>query len=278
MAGTRQCGFRTVPVRRSLADQLRIGARPRRHSMLTGDARFSTAVGSSVTTQTEVVYATTTVKTIRGLESKTRKRLEDEGWEFVSQAVGTVRSELSFRRPKPKPPWKLFAILGGVLIVLFVFVAIMVAITGGSEADEPTSAQPPASSTRDEAPDNKSEPTADPEPVVPVAPPVVDTTVDELLDRLNSADMGGIQRGDQFRFTGELFMSELWMTGAAGEYTVLLKAHDGQQDLMVFVDESDATAWGDGTQVDMVVESVEATINGETTDGWLRAVSVNTLP
>lgn len=47
---------------------------------------------------------------------------------------------------------------------------------------------------------------------------------------------------------------------------------------MVFVDESDATAWGDGTQVEMVVESVEATINGETTDGWLRAVAVTTLP
>jgi hypothetical protein len=233
----------------------------------------------AVTTQTEVVYETRTVKTVRGLESKTRTKLEGEGWEFVSQAVGTVRSELTFRRPKPKPPWRLFAILGGVLIVLFVFIAIMAAITGGSEADEPTSAQPSASSTPAEAPDNnESEPTADPEPVVPVAPSVVDTTVDELLDRRNSADMGGIQLGDQFRFTGELFMSELWMTGAAGEYTVLLKAHDGQQDLMVFVDESDATAWGDGTQVEMVVESVQATINGETTDGWLRAVSVTTLP
>lgn len=231
-----------------------------------------------MTTQTEVVYETRVVKTVRGLESKTRTKLEGEGWEFVSQTVGTLRSELKFRRPKPKPPWKLFAILGGVLIVLFVFIAIMAAITGGNDANEPTKAQPSAASTPADAPDDEGESTTDTETVTPVAPAVVDTTVDELLDRLNSADMGGIQLGDQFRFTGELFMSELWMTGAAGEYTVLLKAHDGQQDLMVFVDESDAAAWSDGTQVEMVVESVEATINGETTGGWLQAVSATTLP
>jgi hypothetical protein len=247
------------------------------HPKLAGGTRFPTAVGSSVTTQTEVVYETKAVKTVRGLEPKTRTKLEGEGWEFVSQTVGTLRSELTFRRPKPKPPWKLLAILGGVLIVLFIFIAIMAAITGGNDANEPTSAQSPAPSSPAAAPDDEGESTTDAEAVTPVAPTVVDTTVDEVLDRLTSADMGGIQLGDQFRFTGELFMSELWMTGAAGEYTVLLKAHDGQQDLMVFVDESDAAAC-DGTQVEMVVESVEATINGETTGGWSRAVSVTTLP
>jgi hypothetical protein len=34
----------------------------------------------------------------------------------------------------------------------------------------------------------------------------------------------------------------------------------------------------DGTRVQMVVEMGEATINGETTDGWLRAVAVETVP
>lgn len=103
-------------------------------------------------------------------------------------------------------------------------------------------------------------------------------TVDELLDKLNSARMGGIKIGDQFRLTGELFMSDLWMTGAAGEYNVLLKAHGGADDLSVFVDKSDAVRWQDGTKVQMIVEMGEATINGETTDGWLRALSVETIP
>lgn len=90
--------------------------------------------------------------------------------------------------------------------------------------------------------------------------------------------MGGIKNGDRFELTGELFMSELWMTGAAGEFTVMLKAQGGAQDLSVFVEESDAAGWRDGTKVQMVVESGEATINGETTEGWLRAVSVDTIP
>lgn len=72
--------------------------------------------------------------------------------------------------------------------------------------------------------------------------------------------------------------SELWMTAATGEFTVMLKAQGGAQDLSVFVDESDAAGWRDGTKVQMVVESGEATIDGETTEGWLRVVSVDTIP
>ena len=49
-------------------------------------------------------------------------------------------------------------------------------------------------------------------------------------------------------------------------------------DALVFVDESDAAGWRDGTKVQMVVESGEATINGETTEGWLGAASVDTIP
>lgn len=131
-----------------------------------------------------------------------------------------------------------------------------------------STAEPAPAPTQETPP--SSEPTAT-EP--PAAVTVTDTTVNELLERLNSADMGGVKLGDQFRLTGELFMSDLWMTGASGDYTVLLKAQGGAQDLIVFVEESEAANWQDGTIVEMVVEMVEATINGETTDGWLRAVS-----
>ncbi|WLQ07534.1 hypothetical protein [Arthrobacter oryzae] len=120
-----------------------------------------------------------------------------------------------------------------------------------------------------------SPPSAEPAPAGPV---VTAITVDELLDKLNSGKSGGIKIGDRFGLTGELFMSKLWMTGATGEYNVLLKAQGGSQDLSVFVDKSDAAGWQDGTKVQMIVEMGEATINGETTDGWLRAVSVKTIP
>lgn len=126
----------------------------------------------------------------------------------------------------------------------------------------------------DEKPVEEDQTDAEPTPEPSISANVVDTTVDELLDRLNSAQLGGIQTGDQFRFTGELMGAEYWSTGASGEYTVLFKAHGGADDLFVFVDQSETAGWTDGTIVEVVVESGEATINGETTDGWLRVIAV----
>ena len=45
----------------------------------------------------------------------------------------------------------------------------------------------------------------------------------------------------------------------------------------VFVKKSDAVGWQDGTKVEMIVAMVEVTINGETSDGWLRAQSVKII-
>ncbi|MET0990228.1 MAG: PASTA domain-containing protein, partial [Glaciihabitans sp.] len=58
---------------------------------------------------------------------------------------------------------------------------------------------------------------ADPSDAATPAATVVDTTIDGLLDHLNSADLGGIQPGERFRFTGELFESDAWATGATGD-------------------------------------------------------------
>jgi hypothetical protein len=54
---------------------------------------------------------------------------------------------------------------------------------------------------------------------------------------------------------------------------VSLTAHDGADDLMILLDESDAAGWTEGMRLEMVVENVEVELNGETTDGWLRMVS-----
>jgi hypothetical protein len=234
-----------------------------------------------MTTATGAKYETRSVKTVRGLEARTRAKLEQEGWEFVSQEQGTVRSELTFRRPKPEIPWKLIGIGGGLFALLIVGLLIISALGGGESSSNGAETLPSPSLSQiaptpsQIAPTEASTPSVEPAPAATV---VTDITVDELLDKLNSARMGGIKAGDQFRLTGELFMSDLWMTGAAGEFTVMLKAQGGAQDLSVFVDESEAAGWRDGTKVQMIVEMGEATINGETTDGWLRALSVETIP
>lgn len=234
-----------------------------------------------MTTTTDVKYETRSVKAVRGLEARTRAKLEKDGWEFVSQEQGTVRSELNFRRPKPEIPWKLIGIGGGTFTVLIVVLLTISASGGGDSPSNNAGALPSVAPSQVSPSPSRVPPTETSTPSVepaPAAPAITDITVDELLDRLNSAQMGGIEIADQFHLTGELFMSHLWMTGASGEFTVLLKAQGGAQDLMVFVDESEAAGWQDGTKVQMTVEMGEATINGETTDGWLRALSVETIP
>jgi hypothetical protein len=49
-----------------------------------------------------VPYLFMTVKAIRGREAATKAKWQSQGWEFDSQSQGTLRSELKFRKPKPK--------------------------------------------------------------------------------------------------------------------------------------------------------------------------------
>lgn len=227
-----------------------------------------------MTTATRMKYEIRSVKTVRGLEARTKAKLEQEGWEFVSQDQGTLRSELTFRRQKPEIPWKLIGIGGGLFALLIVGLLIISAVGGGDSSNDTAEALPSPTPSQI-APTEASTPSVEP---VAAAPVVTAITVDDLLDKLNSGRMGGIKIGDQFRLTGELFMSKLWITGATKEYNVLLKAHGGADDLSVFVDKPETAGWRDGTKVQMIVEMGEATIKGETTDGWLRAVSVETIP
>ena len=221
-------------------------------------------------------YEFKSVQALRGRESSAKAKWQDQGWEFVSENRGTLRTELNFRRVKPKtfgayllsfvaafrrlqPKTQLVLVASGALILAAGITGIVVGTQSGGDTPNPSAARTTAST----AP--------------PAAPTVTGITVDELLDKLNSANMGGIKVGDQFRVTAELFESDAWGTGASGDFSVMLKAKDGADDLPVFVDESDANGWQDGTTVEMVLKTVEATINGETTDGWLEAQSAKTI-
>lgn len=265
------------------------------------DARTSDeslgAPGGGQTAGDEVAYLFMTVKAVRGREAAVKAKWQKQGWEFVSQSQGTLRSELNFRKPKPKglgayasqgyaafralnPRLQLGLLAGLAAFLLIGILAIVVgALSGG---DRPTPIAAPA--TTSAAP--PAQPSATPTTTVEVPSPtpttasaepsVTDITVDRLVDRLNSANMGGLEVGDQFRVIGELVGSEFWTTGASGDFFVTLKTKSGA-DLIVFVDESDADGWQDGTKVEMVLENVEVTFNGETTDGWFAAQSVRTI-
>jgi hypothetical protein len=130
-----------------------------------------------MTTGTEVTYETRTIRAVRGMESRTIKKWEADGWELVSQSPGKVQTELTFRRPKPKSRRLLWVIGGGVLVlVLAIIIAVGVisekdtapaesanpatASPSGQTSAEATDAAPSRSSTRDDVvltPENSPE-------------------------------------------------------------------------------------------------------------------------
>jgi hypothetical protein len=178
-------------------------------------------------------------------EAQTGSRQADDNMQYEFKSV--LRTELN-----------LALVASGALILVAGSIGIVAGAQSGGDSPKPSAAQTTAST----AP--------------PAQTTVTDITVDDLVDKLNSAGMGGMKVGDQFRVTGELVGSDHWMTGASGDFFVMLKTKEGA-DLEVFVDESDANGWQDGTKVEMVLKMVEVTIDGETMDGFFEAQSAKTI-
>lgn len=117
----------------------------------------------------EARYEVTEIKAIRGTESKTITSKQQEGWELVTRQEGLLRTTMTFRRPKPKTPWRLWAALGGVGVVLAGI------ITAGAiledDNDAPTSDAAAASSSAEQrspipAPEQEAEPSSSADPMI----------------------------------------------------------------------------------------------------------------
>lgn len=81
----------------------------------------------------DIQYEEKAVRTIRGTEARSIEKWQKDGWELVAKDEGRLRTELTFRRPKPKTPWRLIAAGGGLVVVLIAFSLIMGAMTGDGE-------------------------------------------------------------------------------------------------------------------------------------------------
>ncbi|MEU4014871.1 DUF4839 domain-containing protein [Microbacterium sp. NPDC028030] len=135
-----------------------------------------------------VKYETKSVQTVRGTEKLMISKWEKDGWELVSQNPGKLRTELVFHRPKPPLPWKPLAIIGGVLVVLGIFIGIMVAITGGDKDDTPA----PADTRSSEAVAPRDEPSTEPDEPIATAP-----AEETPLTAANNADLAALLTGPQ---------------------------------------------------------------------------------
>jgi hypothetical protein len=110
----------------------------------------------------DVRYEYTSARALRGTEARTIAKAAKDGWELDSQTQGTLRTELTFRRVKPKNAWQLcvaffaahwsafgrlksttqqFALAAaGGMVVLALVVAVVVASRPGGSTPQATTA------------------------------------------------------------------------------------------------------------------------------------------
>lgn len=91
-------------------------------------------------------YEITEIKAFPGTESKAITSKQQEGWELVSQQHGRVRTTLSFRRQKPPVPWKMWATVGGVGVILGSIITVGALL----EDDAPSAAENTATSSTEQ--------------------------------------------------------------------------------------------------------------------------------
>ncbi|MFE7889763.1 DUF4839 domain-containing protein [Streptomyces sp. NPDC057412] len=85
----------------------------------------------------EIKYEYKTVQTVRGTDGLVTSRMQRDGWEFVEQSQGTLRSTVTFRRPKKPIPWPLIGAGAAVLAIIALVIGIAAALSdGGEQRDE----------------------------------------------------------------------------------------------------------------------------------------------
>lgn len=125
-------------------------------------------------------YEITEVKAIRGTETKTITSKQQDGWELVTQQQGRLRTTLTFRRPKPKTPWRLWAALGGAGVVIAGVLTVMALQEDGSDA--PTTEAVATPDTEQPTPEPAPEPEA--EPAIPETTEIITIDNNEDLARI----------------------------------------------------------------------------------------------
>lgn len=112
-----------------------------------------------MTTDAEVVYESNTVRVVRGMESRTIQKWEGDGWELVSQTPGKLRTELTFRRPKPKSRRLLWIIGASAFAVILATIITIGVISEKNAGAEETAAPSPSESTSEPSDQVSPEPT-----------------------------------------------------------------------------------------------------------------------
>lgn len=131
----------------------------------------------------DVRYEFNDVRALRGTEARAIAKWQQDGWELHSQSPGRLQTKLTFRRPKPKTPWRLLAGLGAFVLVLAVVIIIGIQVEG--RTPEPAQPTPQAAAVQSEQP--SEQPSEAPEETEPGQP-----AADEILNVANNDELAAV--------------------------------------------------------------------------------------
>lgn len=166
-----------------------------------------------MTMDTEITYETKTVRAVRGLESRTIAKWENDGWEVVSQAPGKIKTEITLRRPAPRSRRLLWIVGGGVLMLALVTIFTIGVIsekdTAPAETASPASSEAAAPSEQSSPEATDTAPTLPPEPEDVVLTPENSPELATLLALTDTcspdiAAFAAAHRGQTISFPGSI--------------------------------------------------------------------------
>lgn len=133
----------------------------------------------------EIKYEYKTVQTVRGTDGLVISKMQRDGWDVVEQSQGTLRSTLTFRRPKKPIPWPLVGAGAAILAIIAIVIGSAAALSDGSEQKDEV-AKPPAGGS--EEPSATPIPTAAERAAVEVITPENNSQFAALLKAADTCD------------------------------------------------------------------------------------------
>ncbi|MBY6537592.1 DUF4839 domain-containing protein [Rhodococcus sp. BP-349] len=183
----------------------------------------------------DVTYESKTVRVVRGTESRTVSKWNKDGWEIASQSPGTLRTEITFRRPAPKSHRTLLIIGGGVAAIAIATVIVIGVVTenrgnqNGSDGSQSSAVSEP-SATNEQAPSGTVETVPLPKPADAVLTAENTPEFAALLATTDycSPDVAAFadaNRGRTISFPGSVGAINPY-EGASTRYLILINAGD----------------------------------------------------
>lgn len=176
-----------------------------------------TPPGSSPSAE-PVEYLHQSVKVIRAREASKLAEMQNQGWELVTRSQGTIRTELTFRKVKPKTfasrvrdvvsrgysafrqltpatQRRVLAVVGSVIVVLAIVAVTSMALNDDEDPSAPV-ATPQTSAESSEVPSESPSPSATESPTPTATPtPSATETTPKVITAANTKEFENILDG-----------------------------------------------------------------------------------